>query len=186
MLGNADSSISNYPDQYDGYLYSIMHLPAVIYNLGSASWSSNTKLRACYFNVASSLQWKFRKPISYSLHEIAKVLGPEIAQQDLLPLFEQFLKDLDNVKIGVITNMHDFLMTLPPDAREPYLPVFKEIIEESGKTWRIRKIVAGHMKSFCSMYKPHQVSQFIFPLAIKLARDSVSNVRAKAFECVKF
>jgi hypothetical protein len=42
-----------------------------------------------------------RRTLSYSLHEIAMILGPELAQQSLLPAVDVFLKDLDEVNTRI-------------------------------------------------------------------------------------
>jgi len=38
-----------------------------------------------------------RRPLAHSLHEVAVIIGGETAVADLLPIFETFLKDLDEV-----------------------------------------------------------------------------------------
>ena len=41
--------------------------------------------------------FKSRKTLACSLHEIAKILGTEIVERDLLQAFELFHKDIDDV-----------------------------------------------------------------------------------------
>jgi hypothetical protein len=36
------------------------------------------------------------------MHELAMILGPETTAMSLLPAMDTFLKDLDEVKIGVL------------------------------------------------------------------------------------
>ena len=56
-----------------------------------------------------SPQWKIRRVLAYSLHELAKVLGSETASDDLLPVFEEFCtKDIDDVKIGALSHLAEF------------------------------------------------------------------------------
>lgn len=40
---------------------------------------------------------------------MALILGDEITHRDLVPVFDGFLKDLDEVKIGVLKHLADFL-----------------------------------------------------------------------------
>ena len=47
-------------------------------------------------------RWKVRRTLAFSLHEIAKILGPEIAEKELIPVLYHFLKDIPEVKEGVI------------------------------------------------------------------------------------
>jgi len=43
---------------------------------------------------------------------LAAILGPEITTKDLLPIFTGFLRDLDEVRIGVLKNLADFLRVI--------------------------------------------------------------------------
>ena len=48
--------------------------------------------------------------LAFSLHELARVLGTEITCQDILPIFEEYCtKDVDDVKIGTLTHLAEFL-----------------------------------------------------------------------------
>lgn len=50
-----------------------------------------------------------RRTLAFSIHEMALILGDEITHRDLVPVFDGFLKDLDEVKIGVLKHLADFL-----------------------------------------------------------------------------
>ena len=54
-------------------------------------------------------QWKVRRTLAFSLHELAVIVGEEITQIDLVPVFDGFLKDLDEVRVGVLKHLADFL-----------------------------------------------------------------------------
>ena len=56
-----------------------------------------------------SLQWKVRRTLAFSIHELAVILGEEITHRDLVPVFDGFLKDLDEVRIGILRHLADFL-----------------------------------------------------------------------------
>lgn len=49
-----------------------------------------------------SLSSQVRRTLSFSMHELAMILGPETTATSLLPAMDTFLKDLDEVKIGVL------------------------------------------------------------------------------------
>ena len=50
-----------------------------------------------YESLANDMQWKVRRTLANSIHELAVILGPEVASQDLVPIFNGFIKDLDEV-----------------------------------------------------------------------------------------
>lgn len=57
-------------------------------------------------------QWKVRRTLAFSIHEMAIILGEEITHRDLVPVFDGFLKDLDEVRIGVLRHLSDFLRVI--------------------------------------------------------------------------
>lgn len=54
-------------------------------------------------------QWKVRRTLAFSIHELALILGDHLTAADLVPVFNSFLKDLDEVRIGVLKHLYDFL-----------------------------------------------------------------------------
>lgn len=59
--------------------------------------------------LLSCLQWKVRRTLAFSIHELAVILGDQLTAADLVPIFNGFLKDLDEVRIGVLKHLYDFL-----------------------------------------------------------------------------
>lgn len=51
-----------------------------------------------------NLQWKVRRPLAHALHEVASILGQDLTESDLCPIFELFMKDLDEVP-SPVSNM---------------------------------------------------------------------------------
>ena len=67
---------------------------AVALTLGRANWPL---LRETYESLANDMQWKVRRTVASSIHELGVILGEEIAAEDLVPIFDGFIKDLDEV-----------------------------------------------------------------------------------------
>jgi serine/threonine-protein phosphatase 4 regulatory subunit 1 len=55
------------------------------------------------------------------------ILGDQLTAADLVPVFNGFLKDLDEVRIGVLKHLYDFLKVgrraknKPPSFSSPYV-----------------------------------------------------------------
>lgn len=81
-------------------------LPAVALTLGSKNWHL---LKDTVEVLAANMQYKVRRTVASSLHELAMILGPDIATNNLTPIFEGFIKDLDEVRIGVLKHLAHFL-----------------------------------------------------------------------------
>lgn len=55
------------------------------------------------------MMWKVRRTVASSMHQLAVILGPEITSKDLLPVFSRFIKDVDEVRIGILQHLSEFL-----------------------------------------------------------------------------
>jgi len=49
------------------------------------------------------------------LHEIAKILGPDITEKELIPVLNLFLRDQIEVREGVSENLPKFIQVLRPE-----------------------------------------------------------------------
>jgi len=58
------------------------------------------------------MQWKVRRTLAFSIHELALIVGEDITGRDLLPVFDMFLNDLDEVRIGVLKHLADFIKVM--------------------------------------------------------------------------
>ena len=87
------------------------NFPAVLYTLGPKSWA---KLKPLYETLVRDTRWKVRRTLSFSLHEIAKILGPEMAEKELLNTLFTFLKDIPEVREGVTLNLPKYIEVLSP------------------------------------------------------------------------
>ena len=55
--------------------------------------------------MVTDMRWKVRRSLAFSIHECAKVLGPELTEQDLLPVLFHFLQDIVDVAEGALENL---------------------------------------------------------------------------------
>mmetsp|Transcript_60521 Transcript_60521/g.192103 ORF Transcript_60521/g.192103 Transcript_60521/m.192103 type:complete len:622 (+) Transcript_60521:182-2047(+) len=157
------------------------NFPAVVVTLGRARWG---ELREAYHALCGALQWKVRRALACALHVLAESLGPEEVAADLLPALEVFLKDLDEVRIGVVQNLHVIIKVLPPGPlRTTYLHVVPHLHTPGGENcanWRMRHAVASQLGPLGELYEAEGVATIIFPVGLQLCRDSVADVRVEA------
>ena len=164
------------------------NFPAVLVTLGKDKWPD---LKRLYKILVKDNQWKVRKTLAYSLHEIAKILGPELTEEELLPVLENFLKDsgmflfhkyhyfIDEIRNGVLIHLADFIRILDPNIREQCISMLGHIQSESSQ-WRLRKLLAAQLKDCIELFEPRVVYRIHFPIAFKLCKDEVAEVRTTA------
>ncbi len=99
--------------------YSSFNFPAFIYTMGKENWETFRKI---YLKLTKFNDGRIKKTLSHSIHELARILGPEITEEDLVPVMEKFLKDnLNEIKVGALKNLHIFLAEVRPENRAPFI-----------------------------------------------------------------
>ncbi|KAM6953821.1 serine/threonine-protein phosphatase 4 regulatory subunit 1 [Aplochiton taeniatus] len=157
-------------------------LPGVAMTLGRNNWHC---LRDTYETLASDMQWKVRRTLAFSLHELALILGEQLTANDLLPVFNSFLKDLDEVRIGVLKHLHSFLRLLHSDTRRKYLYQLQEfLVTDNSRNWRFRSELAEQLVLLLDLYSGQDVFDHLRPLAFSLCTDRVSSVRWTSYRLV--
>ncbi|KAG7166228.1 Serine/threonine-protein phosphatase 4 regulatory subunit 1-like, partial [Homarus americanus] len=150
-------------------------LPAVALTLGRQNWPV---LKDTYETLAGDVHWKVRRTLAFSIHELAVILGEEIAQSDLVPVFNGFIKDLDEVRIGVLKHLAHFLRLLRPQNRRDYLPRMDEFLRtDNENNWRFRLELATQLADIIDLFSPHDCQSFIAPIALALMADKVVHIR---------
>merc|ERR1712086_202721 len=153
-------------------------LPAVALTIGRNNWPL---LRETYDVLASDMQWKVRRTLASSIHELGVILGQDAVVSDLIPIFNGFLKDLDEVRIGLLKHLSDFLKLLPLELRRDYLPKMSDFLYmDNDRNWRFRQELAVQMGQLIPLYTAEEVKTHLAPIAVILIRDKVAAVRTSA------
>uniref|UniRef100_A0AAY4BUW9 Serine/threonine-protein phosphatase 4 regulatory subunit 1 n=1 Tax=Denticeps clupeoides TaxID=299321 RepID=A0AAY4BUW9_9TELE len=150
-------------------------LPGVALTLGRQNWHC---LRDTYETLAADMQWKVRRTLAFSIHELALILGDQLTAADLVPIFNSFMKDLDEVRIGVLKHLYDFLKLLHQETRRKYLYQLQEfLVTDNSRNWRFRSELAEQLVLLLELYSGQDVYDYLRPVAFKLCTDKVSSVR---------
>ena len=61
-------------------------------------------------NVESnSFQRQIRQMVASSIHEIASILGPELATADLIPIYNSLINDVEDIRIAALNHLSCFV-----------------------------------------------------------------------------
>ncbi|XP_064409639.1 serine/threonine-protein phosphatase 4 regulatory subunit 1 isoform X8 [Latimeria chalumnae] len=133
----------------------------------------------------SKVQWKVRRTLAFSIHELAIILGDQLTAADLVPIFNGFLKDLDEVRIGVLKHLYDFLKLLQVEKRKEYLYQLQEfLVTDNSRNWRFRAELAEQLVLLLGLYSARDIFDYLRPIALSLCADRVSSVRWIAYKLV--
>uniref|UniRef100_A0AAX7UAF4 WW-binding domain-containing protein n=1 Tax=Astatotilapia calliptera TaxID=8154 RepID=A0AAX7UAF4_ASTCA len=157
-------------------------LPGVALTLGRQNWHC---LKDTYETLATDVQWKVRRTLAFSIHELAVILGDQLTAADLVPIFNGFLKDLDEVRIGVLKHLYDFLKLLHADKRREYLYQLQEfMVTDNSRNWRFRYELAEQLILIIELYSHYDVYDYLREIALTLCSDKVSEVRWISYKLV--
>ena len=162
--------------------YCAFSFPGVLQTVGVERWS---ELRQVYHTLVRSPNPNVKQTLALSLHEVARILGMRLAEEELVAVFEEMIQDSENVKMGVIKHMADFLRLLSMPCRVSYLPLLADIIVASSPfNWRLRRSLASQLSELVLLPPPQNVYGTLFPLAMTLVQDPVAEVRKESFRGV--
>ena len=158
------------------------NFPAVVLTAGVDYWDSH--LKDTYLNLTKDYQLKVRRTFAYSLHDIARIIGPERTERDLVQIFALYLMDLDDVKQGVIEHLSEFLSVLAISSRNEYIPILAEVWDGVRSNWHLRDILAHQLRDIAELFDASRVVEHILPLAIRACHDDFAAVRETSVDIV--
>ena len=153
------------------------NFPAVLYACGKELWG---KLKKVYTSLWEIDMDKVTHTLSSSIHEVAKILGPELTVAEITPLMLEHLQDGGMNSLPLLEHAGELLVLSSDDNKQEFLEVLQAVHEESGKKWRIRNAIALHILDYAKQYKPATVFKKIWGLIMMLCSDDVYEVRTNA------
>uniref|UniRef100_A0A673LYS3 Serine/threonine-protein phosphatase 4 regulatory subunit 1-like n=1 Tax=Sinocyclocheilus rhinocerous TaxID=307959 RepID=A0A673LYS3_9TELE len=154
-------------------------LPGVALTLGRQNWHC---LKDTYETLATDVQWKVRRTLAFSIHELAVILGDQLTAADLVPIFNCFLKDLDEVRIGVLK--HLIFEYFIPRRREYLYQLQEFMVTDNSRNWRFRYELAEQLILIIELYSHNDVYDYLRQIALNLCSDKVSEVRWISYKLV--
>lgn len=151
------------------------NFPAVVLTAGVDYWDSH--LRETYLRLSKDYQIKVRCTFAHSLHAIARIIGPERTERDLVQIFALYLMDMDDVKQGVLEHLSDFLHTLASSSRNEYIPILAEVWDGVASNWHLRNILAEQLAKIALLFDASRVVEHILPLVVRACEDQYATVR---------
>eukprot|EP00828_Plagiopyla_frontata_P045948 TRINITY_DN8005_c0_g1_i2.p1 TRINITY_DN8005_c0_g1~~TRINITY_DN8005_c0_g1_i2.p1 ORF type:complete len:529 (-),score=125.88 TRINITY_DN8005_c0_g1_i2:75-1661(-) len=172
-----DNNVKNISAENEIMYACAFNFPGVLQAGGVERWPKFFKILQ---TLLKSPDKKIKKTLSYGLHEIAKIIGPDKAQKDIFPILTNLLKDnTDFIKYGVVKNLSSFLEIFDAQKREDLIDIFLQIQKNPHK-WRIRKLIAKQISHLITLYSSETIFKIIVPISFKLCNDIVYVVRKHA------
>lgn len=156
------------------------NFPAVLYIYGKEIWP---QIKILYLKMASDKNFRVRKSIASSINEIANILGREITENELVPVFDKFYREEGEIQKTIYKAMPKFLLNVDYKKRKPYLDKLKRLTKIKEK-WRSRKEYAEILGNFGGVFEDEITFEQILPICVNLCVDEVSEVRVAASKSI--
>lgn len=194
--GNSYSSHYNQafdPDS-DRPLVMAYNLPAVVLTLGPDQWHELQPLHSRLCHHPSS---KVRRSLAASLHEVAKIIGPEAAADDLLPLGKKFIDskhEQDNeVKMTLLEHIDILLEQVSLERGLDTVKLLHSLWFDDlpgdipagfSTNWRLREKVMSKVPNLARRFLLEDDQGYLVLLVQASIVDGVSAVRSEAVKSV--
>lgn len=157
--------------------------PAVFQVISKERWH---EIREVYHTLAQSRNTNTKQTLAHSLHEVARILDdPILVEEELIPLFEDMIQDVETVQMGIIKHLAQFLTYLPEPCRVSYLPLLHDILHSTNPfNWRLRQHLAVQLPVLVRLPPKQDVYRTLFPTVMILLQDPVASVRRDSFSGV--
>ena len=153
------------------------NFPAVLMTYGVESWE---KLKLCFSKMAEQKDENIRLPLASSLGEIAKILGSDLTESDLLEFVDKFYKNSGEIKMKILGVLPDIIRNISSNKKNQYLENIKIMIGNRDDKWRKRLTYSKIIGKFNNTYSDSIIYKRVFPIAINFCFDDVNQVRIKS------
>ncbi|GAA6005324.1 hypothetical protein JCM11491_002658 [Sporobolomyces phaffii] len=164
----------------DRSILTAFNFPAVILTLGRDRWHL---VRDHHQTLCKDPVEKARQSLASSLHEVAKVIGPDQADSSLVGPFTDFLQDVEIVQTAIIENIPTLLVSFGAETAKKALIVLSDSWSDIGN-WRLREHVLKKVAEFGPHFMQHDGEEEVLTIVARAFKDSVASVREQAVVAV--
>ncbi len=173
----ASMAVAKSEDEEEVVFQCAFNFPAVLYACGKELWDKLKKIYMAMWNIDMD---KVSLTLCSSFHEVAKILGKDIASADLLPLMLEHLQDGGMTCLPLLQTAGEWLAFSGEASKEEFTEILQTLHEDSGHKWRIRAAMATHIFDYAKNYPQTVVLKKLWGMAMLLCTDDVWQVRTAA------
>ena len=172
-------------DENIGY-YLAYNFPAILYCYGSEHWP---KLKPIYIDFCFESDIKIRKSIISSFHEVSKIIGKNITENELLPIYDTFLGSNNKAEKNLaVRHLPKILLIVDKEKKKKYFKYLEAasiFIDNIGSkvrnftfiNWKNKLDVIEGILCYYNLYDNDIIYNSIFPQCITFCLDDIYKVR---------
>ena len=166
--------------------YFAYNFPAILFCYGKDAWDD---LKKIYYDFCFEENLKIRLSIISSFHEIVNILGKEITEKELLPIYDKFLGSNEKYEQKLaIKNLPKILLKVNKSLKERYYKYFEPVsifIDNTGSkvrnfnfiNWKNKLNVIEGILCYYNLYDNDIIYNSILPQCITFCLDKFYKVR---------
>ena len=166
--------------------YFAYNFPAILFCYGKKYWN---ELKDIYYDFCFEEDLAIRLSIISSFHEIANIVGKDMTQNELLPIYDKFLESNDNYEQKLaIKNLPQILIKVDKKVKERYYKYFEPVsifIDNTGNkvrnfnflNWKNKLNVIEGILCYYNLYDNDIIYNSILPQCISFSLDKYYKVR---------
>ena len=152
------------------------YFPAVLEKLGKVRWES---LKPGFLSILKDGDLRSKKSLLAGMHEIARLLGPDLACDELCSVYESVFSENAATKQLALTYLAKFTAQVPQERRLSFIK-FLKVLHKFSASWRVRLSVAEQLTAMLEQIPLATCLAELYPIISLLAADKVCKVRESA------
>ena len=172
-------------DENMGY-YLAYNFPAILFSYGKDYWS---ELKPIYFDFCFETDIKIRRSIISSFHEISKIIGKTLTENELLPIYDTFLGSNNKAEKNLaVRYLPKILVQADKEKKKKYFKYLEAasiFIDNIGSkvrnfnfiNWKNKLDVIEGILCYYNLYDDDIIYDSIFPQCITFCLDDIYKVR---------
>lgn len=115
---------------------------------------------------------RVKKSLASSLPEVAKILGNEISETELLPVLDRLNNSDSEIQNTILKSLPHFLKNIKESTKRNYLERLRKFLNPREK-WRTRLEYSAIIGQFSNVYDDEITYKQIFPISLNFCFDDV-------------
>ena len=185
-INNVNHEFNKQITEEDLNYYFAYNFPAILFKYGNKVWP---ELKNVYYDFCFEENVKIRISIIASFHEIVNILGKEITENELMPIYDKFLESNEKYEQKLaIKNLPTILLKVNKTLKERYYKYFEPVsifIDNTGSkvrnfnfiNWKNKLNVIEGILCYYNLYDNDIIYNSILPQCISFCLDEFYKVR---------
>eukprot|EP01129_Flabellula_baltica_P013179 TRINITY_DN6077_c0_g1_i1.p1 TRINITY_DN6077_c0_g1~~TRINITY_DN6077_c0_g1_i1.p1 ORF type:complete len:503 (-),score=105.05 TRINITY_DN6077_c0_g1_i1:267-1775(-) len=148
------------------------NFPAVLQTAGREHWAD---LSPMYHKLVNYKKEDTRITLAHSFFIVVNILGTDIAEDELVTVLDQYLRDTQDIRYAILTNLDKILSVLRDETRTKYFNIIQSNF--NSEKWRDRYSIANILFDLMKLFTSSDIKDELLSYVYEFLEDNVTKVR---------